>query len=311
MKPKVLITDPVHQLLIDGLFDAGFEVVYEPEFNYLKVLEVIGDCTGIIINSKISADVQLIDAGVRLKFIGRLGSGLDVIDMPYADQKGIAYFNSPEGNCKAVAEHALGMLLNMLNNISIASAEVKEHVWQREKNRGEELNELTVGIIGYGHTGKAFARLLSGFGVTVLVYDKYLSGYSEGHVKESGLDGIYEQADVLSLHTQLTDETRYMVDGGFLKRFRKPIYLINTSRGKVLKIADLLPALDAGLLKGVMLDVLENEKPETYSLSERSMYDQLMGRPEVMVTPHIAGWTHASKRKIAEVVLQKILKIVG
>lgn len=311
MKPKVLITDPVHQLLIDGLFDAGFEVVYELEANYHKVLEVIGDYTGIIINSKISADVQLIDAGVRLKFIGRLGSGLDVIDMPYADKKGIAYFNSPEGNCKAVAEHALGMLLNMLNNISIASAEVKEHVWQREKNRGEELNELTIGIIGYGHTGKAFARLLSGFGVTVLVYDKYLSGYSAGHVKESSLEEIYEQADVLSLHTQLTDETRYMVDGGFLKRFRKPIYLINTSRGKVLKTADLLPALEAGLLRGVMLDVLENEKPETYNLSERSMYDQLMGRPEVMVTPHIAGWTHASKRKIAEVVLQKILKIVG
>ena len=309
MKPKVLITDPVHQLLIDGLLHAGYEVDYKPETTYSKVLETIGGYEGIIINSKIKADVQLIDAGVRLKFIGRLGSGLDVINMPYADKKGIAYFNSPEGNCKAVAEHALGMLLSMLNNINTSSAEVKEHKWQREKNRGEELNELTIGIIGYGHTGKAFAKLLSGFDVTVLVYDKYLSGYSEGHVKESSLDEIYEQADVLSLHVQLTDETRYMVNGDFLKRFRRSIYLINTSRGKVLKTADLIPALDAGILKGVMLDVLENEKPETYNIDEKAMYDQLMGRPQVMVTPHIAGWTHASKRKIAEVVLQKILKI--
>lgn len=309
MTPKVLITDPVHQLLIDGLLQAGYEVDYEPETNYSKVLEVIGNYNGIIINSKIKADVQLMDAGARLKFIGRLGSGLDVIDMPYADKKGIAYFNSPEGNCRAVAEHALGMLLSMLNNINSASAEVKEHVWQREKNRGEELNELTIGIIGYGHTGKAFAQLLSGFGVTVLAYDKYLSGYSEGHVKESSLAEIYEQADVLSLHVQLTNETCYMVNGDFLKSFRKAIYLINTSRGKVLKTADLVPALDAGILRGVMLDVLENEKPETYNIDEKAMYDQLMGRPQVMVTPHIAGWTHASKRKIAEVVLRNILKI--
>lgn len=309
MKPKVLITDPVHQLLIDGLLQLNYDVVYKPETNYSEVLQVIDGYSGIIINSKIKADVQLIDAGVRLKFIGRLGSGLDVIDMPYADKKGIAYFNSPEGNCKAVAEHALGMLLNMLNNINVSATEVKGHVWEREKNRGEELNELTIGIIGYGHTGKAFAKLLSGFGVTVLVYDKYLSGYSEGHVKESSLEEIYEQADVLSLHVQLTDETCYMVNGDFLKRFRKAIYLINTSRGKVLKTADLLPALDAGILRGVMLDVLENEKPETYNFNEKAMYDQLMSRSQVIVTPHIAGWTHASKRKIAEVILHKILKI--
>lgn len=310
MKPKILITDPVHQLLIDGLVQHGWQVEYKPSINYSKVLEEIDNYVGLIINSKIKADVQLIDKAVRLKFIGRLGSGLDVINLDYAEKKGIQYFNSPEGNCQAVAEHALGMLLSLLNNIPQSFNEVKQQLWLREKNRGVELNELTIGVIGYGHTGQAFARVLSGVGCKVLAYDKYNTSFPEQHVEQVSLERLYREADVISLHVQLTDETHYLIDQEFLERFAKPVYVINTSRGKVIKTADLLDALNNGRVIAAALDVLENEQPETFNESERKVYNLLVEHPGVLVTPHIAGWTHQSKRKIAEVVLEKIRKIV-
>lgn len=306
MKPKVLITDPVDDLLIAGLQVLGFEVDYWPDTNEDVVLAVIQDYTGLIINSKIRAGVQLIDAGERLQFIGRLGSGLDVIDQPYAEQKGVAYFNTPDGNCDAVAEHALGMLLCLMNNINRAYGQVKQGLWSREPNRGAELGEKTVAIIGYGHTGAAFAKKLAGFDVTVLAYDKYKSGFAKGHIKEATWDEIFEEADVVSFHTQLTDETRYMVNAGMLKRFRKPVYLINTSRGPVVQTTALLEAINTGKVMGAALDVLENEKPDTFNREEQAVFDRLLNEERVLVTPHIAGWTRESKIKIAESVLRKV-----
>ncbi len=306
MKPKILITDPVHELLPAGLEGLGFEVVYKPETSFQQVLEEIGQYTGLIINSKVAANVQLMDKGERLRFVGRLGSGLDVIDTGYADKKGIRYFNSPEGNCNAVAEHALGMLLGLMNNIPVATEETRKGLWLREQNRGNELGELTVGIVGYGHTGKAFARLLSGFGCRVLAFDKYIFGFSGGHVQEASMEALFNEADIVSMHVQLTDETRYLVNRDFLGRFKKPVWFVNTSRGKVVKTVDLLDAIDQGKVKGAALDVLENEKPDTFTKQEEEVYQRLVNNPAVMLTPHIAGWTHQSKRKIAEVVLKKI-----
>lgn len=309
MTPRVLITDPVHELLISGFEEMGFEVDYWPQTNEDEVLQVIQDYDGLIINSKIRAGVQLIDAGVRLKFIGRLGSGLDVIDQPYADKKGVAYFNTPDGNCDAVAEHALGMLLSLLNNIPRAFGEVKQGLWSREPNRGTELGKKTVAIIGYGHAGRAFAKRLAGFDVTVLVYDKYSSGFAKGHVQESTWEKIFEQADVVSFHTQLTDETRYMVNAEMLKRFRKSVYIINTSRGKVVRTTDLLDAIETGKVVGAALDVLENEKPDTFTKEEQAIFDRLITDERILLTPHIAGWTRESKIKIAESVLRKVREL--
>ena len=306
MKPKVLVTDPVHDLLISGLEEMGFEVVYRPEIKYNEALGVVGAYEGIIINSKIKAGVQLIDAGQRLKFIGRLGSGLDVIDEGYATEKNIRYFNTPEANCDAVAEHALGMLLSLLNNICHANNELHHGNWSREPNRGTELGGKTVGIIGYGNTGRAFAQRLQGFNVQVLAYDKYIGGFGKGHVQEATLQTLFDEADFLSLHTQLTDETRYMVNADFLKRFRKPFYLMNTSRGQVVRTADLLEAVSHGIVLGAALDVLENEKPDTYSEDEQKLFERLTREPRILLTPHIAGWTRESKQKIAESVLCKV-----
>ncbi|MBP6731721.1 MAG: hydroxyacid dehydrogenase, partial [Chitinophagales bacterium] len=252
------------------------------------------------------AGKELIDRGGKLKFICRAGSGLEVIDTAYAAQKNIAAFNSPEGNRTAVAEHALGMLLNLMNNISRADAEIRNYEWKREENRGHELTGKTVGIIAYGHNAQAFAKVLQGFDVQVLTYDKYVQGYSNGYVKEATLQQIFESADVLSLHLPLTEETKYMVDYNFLSQFKKPVWFINISRGKVLRTADLLKSIEEGKVKAAALDVFENEKLSTLTVEEKKVFDALLAEKRVLLTPHVAGWTHESKQKIAEVLLEKI-----
>jgi D-3-phosphoglycerate dehydrogenase len=305
-KGKVLITEDAHPALAEGLQNMGFTADYRPLVSPDEVLNIIHEYEGLIINSKVPANRQMFDAGVNLKFICRLGSGLEVIDLVHAKQKGIAAINSPEGNCNAVAEHTLGMLLALLNNITIANSEVKQGMWNREPNRGVELGGKTVGLIAYGHTAQAFATLLSGFDMKILAYDKYKTGFSGGKVKEASLDEIFEQADILSLHLPLTEETRYMVNEEFLNSFKKPIYLINTSRGKVLKTNALLNALENKKILGAALDVLENEKPDTYNIEEKAWFDALKSSLKVILTPHIAGWTIESKKKIAEILLAKI-----
>lgn len=306
---KILITDKVHSLLCEGLEQDGFAVDYRPDITSDEVSEVINDYEGLIINSKVYVEKELLDKAAKLKFVCRLGSGLEVIDVEYAGLKGVAAFNSPEGNRNAVAEHALGMLLSLLNHITKANNEVKSKQWNREENRGTELSHKTVALIAYGNTAQAFAKLLTGFNVKVLAYDKYKTGFSDNCVKESSLAQIFEEADVVSLHLPLTKETEYMLDGAFLSSFKKKYWLLNTSRGKVLKTSALLQGLDEGKILGAALDVLENEKLETMSAEQKRTFEKLLQYPNVLLTPHIAGWTHESKQKIAEILLQKIREL--
>ena len=308
-KGIVLITDPVHPLLLSELQGLGYEVDYQPNIDEQGVLGIIAAYTGLIINSKIYAGVQLIDKSVRLKFIGRLGSGLEVIDQAYANTKGIVCFNSPEGNRDAVAEHAIGMLLGLMNHVARADAQVRNGQWLREPNRGIELGGKTVGIIGFGNTGNAFAQRLVGFGVRILAYDKYKTGFGTGAIEETRLNDIFEQADVVSLHVQLTPETQYLVNRAFIKNFAKPFYLINTSRGKVVRTEDLLWGLEKGLVLGAALDVLENERIDTLSEDEKRWFEPLKRHHNTLLTPHIAGWTKESKEKIAKQLIIKIKEL--
>lgn len=303
---RVFITDGVHQLMIDRFKSLGCDVDYEPDVTYDEVKRRVGDYEGLIINSKVIVDRSFIDQSSQLKFVGRLGSGLEIIDLEYANEKGIKCFNSPEGNRNAVAEHAVAMLLGLFNNIRRASIDVKNWNWNREVNRGFELEGKTVGIFGYGHTGRSFAKCLRGFGCRVLAYDKYKSGFGDEYVEEVRVDDIFSQSDILSLHLPLTEETHHLVNQSFINQFQKEVYLLNTSRGKVVNLNDLNNELKRGKVKGVCLDVLENEKLEAYSLKEKEVLMELLKNDNSIITPHIAGWTYESKRKIAEVLLSKI-----
>jgi D-3-phosphoglycerate dehydrogenase / 2-oxoglutarate reductase len=304
---RVLITDELHPVLIENLENAGYKCDYFTHYTNKEVREHIHIYTGIIINSKIIIDREVLDKGANLRFIGRLGSGMEIIDVEYAREKGVDCYNSPEGNRDAVGEHAVGMLLALFNNLIRSDAEVRQLIWQREKNRGLELKGKTVGIIGYGNTGKAIARKLSGFEVEILAHDKYLSGFSDEYVKEADMQLIYEKADIVSLHLPLTTETHYLVNDSFINSFTRNIFLINTSRGKIVNTQSLLTALDSGKIRGACLDVYENEQPENYSEEEKKWFTQLFNHKNVILSPHIAGWTHESKEKLASILSEKIL----
>lgn len=310
---KVLVTDDVHPLLIEGLCSRNFEVHYQPDISLKETIERIGPYQGLIINSKIIADAALISKAANLKWIGRLGSGMEIIDATAASQKGIHLISTPEGNCNAVAEHALAMILALFRNLSRADHEVRDKNWSREKNRGEELCGKTLGIIGYGHTGQRFEELLRGFDVKVLVYDKYkqLSNSKGRYSVVKDVNEIRESAELISLHLPLSSETRHLIDKNFISGCRHSFYLINTSRGQIVKTSDLIEGLRSGKIKGACLDVFENEKPSGFSDSERIMYDELYSMEQVLLSPHIAGWTHQSKLKIAEIMLEKLDKITG
>ena len=303
---KALITDDVHPLLPAELLQMGYEVDFRPDITFEETLGIISAYTGLIINSKIFCGAELLAKAESLKWVGRLGSGMEVIDTKTCDAKGVKYFNSPEGNRNAVAEHALGLLLNLLNNITKSNNEVKAGKWIREPNRGEELSGKTIGIIAYGNTGEAFAKVLRGFDVRVLAYDKYKKGFGNDFVQESSLSEIFTEADIVSLHLPLTYETKYMADEAFFNSFKKPVYFINTSRGKVVKTTALVDAVRSGKVKAAALDVLENEKISQLNSDEQQWFDDLIKDKRILLTPHIAGWTHEAKRKIAEVVIDKI-----
>jgi D-3-phosphoglycerate dehydrogenase len=308
-RERILISDSVHSLLQEGLEADGFEVDYRPNASPEEVLPIIENYEGLVLNSKIYAGKELLDRAINLKFICRIGSGLDIIDLDYAKQKKVIVFNSPEGNRGSVAEHALGMLLNLMNNISKADKEIRNKTWKREENRGYELAGKTVGLIAFGNTAQAFAKVLRGFDVKILAYDKYYHGFANDKVTEATLEEIFEQADVLSLHLPLTTETKHMIDYKFLSSFKKPIWLINTSRGKVLRTEDLLRALKEGKIIAAGLDVFENEKLDSLNENESRDFEQLIADHRLLLTPHIAGWTHESKKRIAEVLLEKIRKV--
>ena len=311
---KVLITDDCHPLLADGLEQLGYTCDFMPDITPEETLTLIADYEGLIINSKINVNRNFIDTANRLRFVARLGSGMEIVDRAYAAACGIAVLSSPEGNRNAVAEQALGMLLALKNNLLRADREVRANIWRREANRGGELRGKTIGIVGFGHTGSQFARKLAGMEMTVLAFDQYKTpGYASEMpwVREMGsLNELQQQADIISLHLPLTAETRHLVDADFIGQSRKGFILINTARGACIHTADVVAALEQGQIGGACLDVFENEKPNTFSDAERQLYQRLQALENVVLSPHIAGWTQESKYLLASILLEKISAVV-
>lgn len=307
---RVLFADSTHPFLWDGLVTAGFDCIKLEDVAQLESL--IAEIDGIVIRSRFKISASVLDNAPKLKFIARVGAGMENIDVDYATSKGIYCLHAPEGNRNAVAEHALGMLLALMNNIVKADAEVRRGIWLREQNRGTELCGKTVGIIGYGNTGSTLAKRLRGFDVNVLAYDKYVQGFGDAFVKECELVEIFGKADVLSIHLPLTEETKYLVNRDFLQKFKKPIYLINTARGKCVNTADLVEMIEKGKVLGACIDVLEFEAVSFESVEEMpAAFQALVNSGKVILTPHIAGWTHESNYKMASILVQKILVHTG
>ncbi|MEX0812371.1 MAG: NAD(P)-dependent oxidoreductase [Chitinophagales bacterium] len=309
MIKRVLVVDKVHESLFEELKGLPVEMDYLPNITAKEAETIIGKYHGLVTNSKLKVNPAFLERATVLEFAIRAGSGMDIFDLEAAEKKGVKCFNTPEGNKDAVAEHALGFLLVLVNNICKANTEVRNGIWKREENRGRELSEMTAGIIGYGNNGSAFAQRLRAMGCRVLAYDKYKSGYAETGIEEVGLEEIYEQADILSLHIPLTEETKFLVNLAFIERFKRKIYLINCSRGKIVSISALKKAFEKGLLSGAALDVLENEKMDQLTAQQASDLKSLFSENTIF-TPHIAGWTHESKRKISELIAARIKRLL-
>ncbi|WP_339903575.1 2-hydroxyacid dehydrogenase [uncultured Cyclobacterium sp.] len=303
---KILIIDLMHESIVPLLEEKGHEVHYRPEIDREGILQILSDYQGLVIRSKTPIDRDLLEKGAQLKFVARAGAGLDNIDLDYLEQNSIALYSAPEGNRDAVAEHALGMLLALFNHYIQSDQQVRKGVWDREGNRGVELCGKTVGIFGYGNMGAAFAQRLKGFGVKILAYDKYKKGFGDENVQECSFETIQAQADILSIHVPLTEETRAFFSPEVIQGFKKPFYLINTARGEVISVKTLIQELRSGKIKGAALDVLEKEKLKSLTPMERASFEELTTFKQVLFSPHVAGWTNESYRKINEVLVAKI-----
>lgn len=304
---KILLLDKNHPLISEQLLEKNF--ILEEDFisSYEQVLEKIDKYEGVIIRSRIPLDARLLEKGKNLKFIARVGAGMENIDVSKAQELGIKLINSPEGNRDAVAEHCLGMLLVLMNRLFISANEVKNNVWLREENRGEEIKGKIFGLVGYGNMGKALAKRLLGFGCEVIFYD-IKPNLSDGFAKQVSLEELQADADILSLHIPLNDKTHYIIDEKFISEMKKSFYFINTSRGKNVKTSALIEGIKSGKVKGACLDVLEYEKSSFENLElENDDLQYLLNSEKVIVTPHIAGWTHQSKIKLAQTIVDKIL----
>ena len=304
---KILLLDKNHPLITEQLSEKGFVLEEDFSSNYEQVLEKIHLYEGIIIRSRIPLDAHFLEKAKNLKFIARVGAGMENIDIAKAQELGIKLINSPEGNKDAVAEHVIGTLLVLMNRLFISSNEVKKGIWLREENRGEEILGKTFGIIGYGNMGKAVAKRLSGFGCKTIFYD-IKPNLSDEFATQVSLQELQENADILSLHTPLTEDTLYMIDEEFISKMKKNFYFINTARGKNLKTSALVNALKSDKIKGACLDVLEYEKTSFENLETKNEdLEYLLNSEKAIITPHIAGWTHESKIKLAQVIVDKIL----
>lgn len=304
---KILLLDKNHPLITEQLSEKGFVLEEDFSSSYEQVLEKIHLYEGVIIRSRIPLDAHFLEKAKNLKFIARVGAGMENIDISKAQELGIKLINSPEGNKDAVAEHVIGTLLVLMNRLFISSNEVKKGIWLREENRGEEILGKTFGIIGYGNMGKAVAKRLSGFGCKTIFYD-IKPNLSDEFATQVSLQELQENADILSLHTPLTEDTLYMIDEEFISKMKKNFYFINTARGKNLKTSALVNALKSGKIKGACLDVLEYEKTSFENLEMKNEdLEYLLNSEKAIITPHIAGWTHESKIKLAQVIVDKIL----
>jgi phosphoglycerate dehydrogenase len=304
---KILLLDKNHPLITEQLSEKGFVLEEDFSSSYEQVLEKIHLYEGVIIRSRIPLDAHFLEKAKNLKFIARVGAGMENIDIAKAQKLGIKLINSPEGNKDAVAEHVIGTLLVLMNRLFISSNEVKKGIWLREENRGEEILGKTFGIIGYGNMGKAVAKRLSGFGCKTIFYD-IKPNLSDEFATQVSLQELQENADILSLHTPLTEDTLYMIDEEFISKMKKNFYFINTARGKNLKTSALVNALKSGKIKGACLDVLEYEKTSFENLETKNEdLEYLLNSEKAIITPHIAGWTHESKIKLAQVIVDKIL----
>ena len=304
---KILLLDKNHPLITEQLSEKDFVLEEDFSSSYEQVLEKIHLYEGVIIRSRIPLDAHFLEKAKNLKFIARVGAGMENIDIAKAQELGIKLINSPEGNKDAVAEHVIGTLLVLMNRLFISSNEVKKGIWLREENRGEEILGKTFGIIGYGNMGKAVAKRLSGFGCKTIFYD-IKPNLSDEFATQVSLQELQENADILSLHTPLTEDTLYMIDEEFISKMKKNFYFINTARGKNLKTSALVNALKSGKIKGACLDVLEYEKTSFENLETKNEdLEYLLNSEKAIITPHIAGWTHESKIKLAQVIVDKIL----
>ena len=310
LEKKVLFIDAVHPLIYDKLEEAGYVCEFFRDYEYDDYLKIISDYEGIIIRSGIKLNREILQKAARLRFIGRVGAGMENIDVDFARSKGIQCCNSPEGSRDAVGEHAIGLLLTLMRNITVSDRQVRNGEWIREGNRGTEIRGKTIGIIGYGNMGSSFAEKLSGFGAKVIAYDKYKKNYSDPYVSETDMEEIYHDTDILSLHVPLTDETKYLFNREYLSNFKKNIFLINTARGMNVNTADLVDGLKSGKVRGAAMDVLEYEDLSFEHLDKENLphaFQYLVRSDKVILTSHIAGWTHESKVRLAEVLVDKIL----
>jgi D-3-phosphoglycerate dehydrogenase / 2-oxoglutarate reductase len=307
---KVVFIDTVHPILWERLSEKRFDCVDATCLKSSELNELLFEAEGLVIRSKFLITKEIIEASPKLRFVARSGSGLENIDVEYATQKGIRIFNSPEGNRDAVAEHALGMLLALNNHLVRCDAEVRQGMWNREANRGFEIKGKTIGLVGYGVMGNAFAQRLNGFDCTVLAYDKYKENYSNAYAQEADMQRIFNESDIVSLHLPLTDETRYLANTAWFNQFKKPIVFVNTARGKIVDTEALLSAINSGLVKGACLDVLEYESTSFENLRESDLPESfvaLKNNSRVLLSPHVAGWTVESYEKLSRFLADKIL----